>query len=955
MNKIKIRMACAGLVLGSWLGLMTLNQQALAQANWKNKNTTGSPERILPLDPAVRTGKLPNGFTYYIRHNEEPKNRVVFYMANKVGSVLETDDQQGLAHFMEHMSFNGTKHFPKNELVNYLQKSGVRFGADLNAYTNFDETVYQLPLPTDNLEILKNGIQIMRDWAQEATLDPVEIDKERGVVLEEKRLGMGAQERMQRQYWPVILNGSRYASRLPIGQEEILTQFKPEVIRRYYHDWYRPDLQALIVVGDIDVKQMEQTIKAKFADLKNPLKEKVRTKYTILLTGKNQFIAVTDKEMSATVAEVLIKHTAPKLRTENDYRQCIIHELFNQMLSQRYAELSQQATPPFVQGSGGIEPFLGGLDAFGVSVVAKPGELEKGFKAVWRETQRTKLFGFTQTELDRAKQAYLSQMETSFKEKDKTQSEAFVKQYLQYFLNAVAAPGISKEYQIAQQQMPGISLFEVNALTKTYIRETNRDILVLAPNKDKTALPNEATMNQWIKAVEQEKLEPYNDEVNKAGLLSAEPLPGKIVSEQKDAKLNITTLILSNGVKVFLKPTDFKNNEILFSAFEPGGTSVYIDADYQSAANAAGIVANFGAGNYDLNQLQKFLSGKQLQVQPLISDRIQGFKGGAVPKDLEIALQLLYAQFTSPRKDTAIFRGIIEQSKASLTNRGLDPVMVFQDSVSAILGNYNVRRTGPSIEKLDQISLDRAYAIYKERFADASGFTFTFVGSFDVNTIKPLLEKYLGALPATNSHEQAKDLGIHIPPGKIEKNIYKGSENKATVRLVFSGPFDYSLANTIQLDALKETLEFRLLERLREDEGGVYSPSAQASSVKYPHGRYSFVIAFGCAPKNVDKLIASTLNEIRKLKTEGPPQGNIDKYKAEERRQQETQLKTNAYWLHYLDTQLQNGDALDEQDQYASLLDKISPTSVKNAANQYLSWDNYIRLVLLPEKTQGQP
>jgi len=934
--------------------MINFNKRTYLLALLINAGCALANAQVLPLDPAVRTGKLPNGFTYYIRHNEEPKNRVVLYLANKVGSVLETDEQQGLAHFMEHMSFNGTKHFPKNELVDYLQRSGVRFGADLNAYTSFDETVYQLPLPADNPEILKNGIQIMRDWAQEATLDPVEIDKERGVVLEERRLGRGAQERMQRQYWPVILNGSRYASRLPIGQEDVLTKFKPEIIRRYYRDWYRPDLQALIVVGDIDVKQMEQTIRAKFADLKNPVQEKTRTKYTVPLTGKNQFMAVTDKEMSATVAQVLIKHPAHKLRTAAEYRQSIIRELFNQMLGQRYAELSQQADPPFVEGSAGIEGFLGGLDTYTVSVVAKPGELERGFKAVWRETQRAKLFGFTPTELARAKQAYLSQIEASFKEKGKTRSEAFVKEYLHYFLEQVASPGIDKEYELVQKELPQISLAEVNSLAKTYITGTNRDLLVLAPDKDKKALPDEAAMNAWMKAVEQEKIPPYKDEVNTAGLLSTEPVPGKIVSEQKDQALNITTLILSNGVKVVLKPTDFKNNQVLFSAFAPGGTSLYPDADYQSAANAAGILANFGAGNYDLVQLQKFLSGKQLQVQPVISDRNQGFSGGAVPKDLEAALQLLYAQFTAPRKDTAIFRGIISQSRAALANRGNDPAAVFQDSVAAVLGNHNIRRTGPSLQKLEQIDLDRAYAIYRERFGDASGFTFTFVGSFDVNTIKPLLEKYLGGLPATNRHEQAKDLGIHIPPGQIQKNIYKGSENKATVRLVFSGPFDYSMANTIQLDALKETLEFRLLERLREDEGGVYSPSAQASAVKYPHGRYSFIIAFGCAPQNVDKLIASTLDEIRKLKADGPPQGNIDKYKAEERRQQETQLKTNSFWLQYLDTQLQYGDPLDELGKYDGLLDKVSISSIKNAANQYLSGDNYIRLVLLPENLSGK-
>jgi len=948
-NNIKTRFAFAA-------GFLALSVVTFAgipvRAQSKAVKTHIKPDQRLPLDPAVRTGKLPNGFTYYIRHNEEPKNRVVFYLANKVGSILETDDQRGLAHFMEHMSFNGTKHFPKNQLVNYLQKSGVRFGADLNAYTGFDETVYQLPLPTDDPQILKNGIQIMRDWAQEATLDPLEIDKERGVVLEERRLGMGAEERMRRQVLPVVLNNSRYAERLPIGTEEVLTQFKPEAIRRYYHDWYRPDLQALIVVGDIDVNAMEKKIRAKFSSLKNPLNEKRRNKYTVPLTGKNQFIAVTDREVTSTSAELTIKHIAPKLETVADYRQAILSSLFNQMLGQRYAELTRQGNPPFLQASAGIRGFMGGLDEYTVSVVAKPGELERGLKAAWRETERLKHFGFTGTELARAKKSYKSRFEAAVKEKGRTPSESYVQEYLQYFLNGVVAPGIDAEERLVQKQLPGISLKDLNHLTAEYIQNTNRDLVLEAPEKDKTSLPNEIQALGWLKEVEAESLQPYEDKVGTAPLLSVEPVPGKVIKEETDKDLKITTLTLSNGVKVLLKPTDFKNNEILFSGFAPGGSSLYADRDFQSAANAAGIVGSFGAGNYDLTGLQKLLSGKQLQVQPYITERTQGFKGAAVPQDLETALQLLYAQFTEPREDTAMFRGIMTQAKAALANKENDPQVVFQDSVSAILGNHNPRRTGPSVEKLDQVDLERVMAVYRERFSYAGNFTFFFVGTFDIPMIRPLLEKYLGALPITGNQAQARDLNLHIPPGRIEKNVYKGSEDKATVRLVFSGPFEYSLENKIALDALKETLEFRLLERLREDESSVYTPSAQASAAKYPQSRYTFMVTFGCAPKNVDKLIASTLDEIAKLKTDGPPEVNIDKYKAEEQRHMETLIKTNGYWLQYLESQLQNNEPLNGMDRYAMLLGKLSAADVKAAANKYLSGDNYIRLVLLPEKAQ---
>ena len=928
--------------LSFFAGVLFLSAAAIAQ------------EKPLPLDPAVRTGKLANGFSYYIRHNEEPKKRVVFHLANKVGSVLESEDQRGLAHFMEHMSFNGTKHFPKNELVNYLQKSGVRFGADLNAYTSFDETVYQLPLPTDNPELLQKGVAIMRDWAQEASLDPVEINKERGVVLEEKRLGKGAQERMRRQYWPLILNNSRYAVRIPIGTDEVLNNFKPETIRRFYQDWYRPDLQALIVVGDVDVNQMEQTIKRQFGSLKNPLHEKVRTKYSVPLTGKNQFISVTDKEMTATVAEVLIKRPTLPLHTASEYHKSIIRELYNQMLSERYAELARQANPPFVRGSAGISSFIGSLDNFDVSIVARPGELEKGFKAVWRETERIKRFGFTSTELDRAKKGYLNNMESALNEKNKTNSDNYVQEYLAYFLKGTAAPGIQYEYEMVKKGLPGIALNEVNALSAEYITQVNRDILLMAPEKDKDTLPDETTVNSWIKAVADEKLEPYKDEVSSLPLMTVSPVNGKVTGAAKDDKLGTMLLTLSNGVKVLLKPTTYKDNEVLFTAFAPGGTSLYSDSDYQSAANAAGIIPSFGAGNYNPTQLDKFLSGKQLAVRSYISERMQGVSGAATPKDLETALQLLYTYYTEPRKDSLLFQGIIARSKASLQNRANDPSSVFKDTVSAVLGMHSIRRTGPTLAKLDQISLDRSFEIYKERFGDASGLVFTFVGSFDVELLKPLLEKYIGSLPASGHYTQAKDLGIDVPGGKLEKIVYKGSEPKASVQLYWSGNFKCNTAEKVTIDALRECLEIRLLERLREDESGVYSPGAFAQTFKYPKNRYLFGVEFGCGPQNAEKLIASTLDEIGKLKTQGPTQINVDKWRAESIRTRESESQTNRWWLSYLNGQQSNNDDLHALDTYQSDLQTVTPERIKAAANTYLGGQNYIQMVLLPEN-QAKP
>lgn len=905
---------------------------------------------IIPLDTAIKTGKLANGFTYYIRKNTEPKNRAQLYLAVKVGSILENDNQKGLAHFMEHMSFNGTKNFPKNELVNYLQKAGVRFGADLNAYTSFDQTVYQLPIPTDDPELFKNGMQIMRDWAQDATLDSAEIEKERGVVLEEKRSGKGAGERMQNKYLPVVFNHSRYSDRLPIGTEEVLKGFKAETLKQFYQDWYRPDLQALIVVGDIDVKQVEQMIKSMFSDLKKPSKPRARTEYKIPLLNKNQFISVTDNEFPYTVAQILIKHPETKLKTTGDLRTANIRSLFNQMIGARFSELMKQANPPFLQAGTNISGFLAGLDVASTVVYAKPGELEKGLKAALAETERVKLFGFTQSELDRAKQSYLTSMEAAFKEKDKTSSDNYVQEYVRLFLDEEASPGITYEYNFAKNVTPGITLTEVNALAKKYLVDKNRDVIIMAPEKEASALPSEATVNQWINDVRNEKLTAYIDEVSDKPLLATKPAAGKIVAENKVAEIGVTELTLSNGVKVVLKPTDFKNDEINFNAFSPGGTSLYPDSDYESASSASSIVTRGGVGEFNSIQLPKLLTGKRVSVSPFIGERTEGISGFAAPKDLETALQLTYLYFTAPRKDKEMFEAMIAQQKGILENRSSDPNSVFADTVSAVLGNYNIRRTGPTLAKLEQINLDRAFDIYKDRFADASDFTFTFVGSFKVDEIKPLLEEYLGSLPSVKRVENAKDLGIVPPAGKITKTVYKGKEEKATVRLVFSGDYVYNEDTNNQLDALGEVLQIKLIERLREEESGVYSPGTRMGYSKFPRNRYSFTVAFGCAPENIDKLVSATLDEINKIKTNGAQAGDIEKFIAEEQRSTETQLKQNGFWLGYLTSQLQNNESPTKVLTYLDSLKKITPEDLKEAAKKYLSGDNLIKLVLLPEK-----
>ncbi|MCZ4224863.1 M16 family metallopeptidase [Pedobacter rhodius] len=922
----------------------------IRKASIKTKEKSSFPITTnLPLDPNVRTGKLSNGFTYFIRRNTHPKDRVIMYLANKVGSLLENDDQQGLAHFMEHMNFNGTTHFPKNELVDYLQKSGVRFGADINAYTGFDETVYQLPLPSDKPEILRNGIQIMRDWAKGAILDPVEIDKERGVVLEEKRLGKGASQRMQQKIFPVLFNQSRYGQRLPIGLDTILNNFKPATLKQFYNDWYRPNLQALIVVGDIDVVEMEKEIKLKFSDLNNPANERSRTKYTINLTNSNHFVKATDPEETATQVQVLVKREGLVVKTKKYYQDYIVRKLFNSMLGNRFQELMQQKQPPFIAGNAGIGAFIGNIDAFNINVAANPGEIEKGFKAAWREIVRLNRYGFTAAEFDKTKADYIKNVENAYRQKNTNYSDLYIGEYLDYFLRGNAAPGTEWEYRFTKLIMPKITLADVNTLLKEFDTDKNRDIIITAPEKDKAILPDETSINGWMKSVQQEQLAIYKDAFVNKPLLEKIPVGGKIVKQTELNEIKASDLVLSNGVRVILKPTKFSDNDILVKAVAPGGTSLYSDADYESANVAAYLVTSSGLGTYDYNQLNKYLAGSTIASGPYLADYNQGIQAAASPADLETLLQMFYLYFTNPKKDSTAFEKFISQSKGSLANRKNNPENAFYDTLSLVMGNYSPRRTPPGIEKLEQIDLDKSYNIFRQAFSDASNFTFTFVGDFDINKVKPLVEKYLGALPSAYKHEKAKDLGIHPPSGKITKIISAGLEPKATVRLTFSGNYDFGYENNLNMDAIAEVLQIKLIERLREEESGVYAPSVNIRYTKLPAARYSLNISLGCAPSNVDKLIASTLDEINTLKKAGPSVTNIEKFKAEEMRNHETHLRANDFWSEYLDQQALNQDDLTEITKFDSVMKNMTAESVKNAARKYLNESNLIRIILYPE------
>lgn len=934
----------AGLLLGSTL--------LLAQ----------NPNTPIPFDPTVKVGKLPNGLTYFIRKNTEPKNRAELRLVIRAGSVLETDEQQGLAHFLEHMAFNGTKNFPKNELVSFLQTAGVRFGADLNAYTSFDETVYQLPVPTDSVRLFERSFQILEDWAHNMLLDSTEIEKERGVILEEARLGRGAQQRMRDKYLPAILNNSRFASRLPIGIDSIIKTFRPELLRQFYKDWYRPDLMAVIAVGDFDMKQVEAMIREKFGRIQAASSSaKPRPEYGIDAHKDTKVVIVTDPEQPNTIVQVMCKYPEQKERTLNDLRGGLQRSLFNGMLNDRIGELTQKANPPFVYGASNYGGFLGNLDAF--SSIAVPKEaagLEIALRAVLDENARAKRFGFTATELARAKKRLITGMEEAYRERDKMPSSSFVGDYVQYFLKGNPVMGIPFYYNFIQKNLSGISLADVNKLAGQFIRTENRAVVVLAPETRKAG-PEKAqlpTVEQVISYIDDAgtALTAYADQTVNKPLLPKLPTAKRVIKEAKIPEIGVTEWILANGAKVVLKPTNFKNDEVILSATSEGGTSLYELNDYRTADFASILMGQGGTGDFSEIQLRKFLVGKSVRMRMYIGETEEGIVGYTVPKDLETALQLLHSHFTRPRKDADVVQGYLSNQRSLLQNEltTLTPQKVFQDTIDITLGQNNPRRQPLRPTDLDQINLDRAAQIYRERFANAGDFTFFIVGNINPKTLRPMVEKYIGGLPGSPStpKEKFRDLGIRIPSGQISKTVYKGLEQRATVQLVFSGDFTWTSENRTQIDALASVLEIKLTEKLREEESGVYTPSASGNYSKLPAQRYTFRIGFGCAPENVDKLIAKTGEIIDEIRQKGANPKDIEKFKAESRRQTELQLKDNSFWRTYLDIQYSNHDNPNEVLHEAEQLAKVTVESLKAAANTYLSGQNLIRFVLMPEQKQ---
>jgi zinc protease len=906
---------------------------------------------LIPLDSAVRTGTLPNGLRYYIRRNPRPEKRLELRLVINAGAVLEDDDQKGLAHFTEHMLFNGTRRFAKNDIVSYLESIGVRFGADLNAYTGFDETVYILPVPTDKPGLVERSFDVLEDWAGGALFDSTEVVKERGVVLEEWRSGLGAGARIRDKQFPVLFQGSRYAVRLPIGDTTILKTANPSPLKRFYQDWYRPNLMAVIAVGDYDPAEVEKLIRDRFGRLTNP--PTVRQRPVVEVPGHDSTLItiVTDPEEQVSSIQLIYKHKPAPLARQSDYRMLLARRLYNQMLNSRLTEITRQPDAPFAFASSSYGAFVRSADVYFLSATVKDGGIQRGLEAILREARRVDQHGFLPAELERAKASQLRSLESAYQERDKSESGNFAAEYINHFLTGEPTPGIAWEFETAQRVLPTVTLEDVNSLGRQWITEVNRVVAVSAPTGPAAGVPSAGELLNTFRKVDGETVTAWTESVSEAPLVATAPPKGRVVEEKKVPELDMTDWKLSNGIRVLVKPTDFKADEVQINGWSPGGTSLVSDADYVDASLAPITVPRGGVGSFDAIELGKKLAGKRAAVNFVIGNLNETITAGGSPRDLETILQLIFLKATAPRHDSVAFNALRAQFIPLLANRDKDPGQVFQDTIVITMQQNHPRAQPLTAAMLQASRYDRQYELYRDRFSDFSDFTFVIVGAVNVDSLKPLVEQWLGALPAAGRQEMWKDVGMKSPTGVIEKTVRKGVEPKAQTWVFFTGETTFDPASRYAMRSLYELLEMKLLENLREALGGTYSVNARGSLAKFPRPEYQFRINFGSSPDKAELLWKTVQAVIDTVKQNGATPEELQKVREQQIRTQEVSLKENSYWLGNISARTENGEDPRGLATYTQdFIEKLTSDQIRDAARKYLDLTRYARFVLLPER-----
>lgn len=914
-------------------------------------------ERPVPLDPQVRHGVLDNGLTYYVRENGRPENRAELRLVVNAGSLQETEEQRGLAHFVEHMAFNGTENFEKQELVDYLEGIGMRFGPDLNAYTSFDETVYMLQIPTDDPEILEKGLDILDDWAHRISFEDEEIDKERGVVIEEWRSRQGAGSRILDKQLPVTFHESRYAERLPIGLVEVLENAPYEQFRRFYRDWYRPELMAVIAVGDIDPDAMEAEIKERFGRIAPNPDAPAREDAEIPGHEETLVSIATDPEATSSRVNVMWKRppyeSVPRIA---NLREDVVDELYHGMMNSRLRELAQQADPPYQFGFA-FDSGLGRTrSSYQLSASVRNGGVVRGLETILLEAKRVRDHGFAAAELERGKTNFLRGVERAYEERDKQESRSLAGRYVGHYLQGNPAPGIEFLTEYYNRVVPEITLDEVNRRAEQWMQgeegmpiDANRVILVSGPDSEEADLPSEERLLAVFDEIDDVATTPWVDRTSDDPLVAIPPRPGRITAEETIPHVDATRWTLSNGIEVYLKPTDLKNDQVLMAATSPGGHSLASDDEFFDAAQASNIVSQMGLGTFGPIELRKKLTGKAAGASPFIGELGEGLNGSASPKDLEAMFQLTYLSVTAPRLDLELFESLKSRLSGFLENQKASPSYWYGKKQREVMFGDHPRRQGFEVEDVERLDAQAALDFYRERFADTSDFTFYFVGNFTLEQMRPLVETWIASLPTTDRDEDWRDVGAEIQGTSRSFVVEKGLEPKAQVQLTFFGDAEWSVEDSNLASATGQALRIRLREVLREDLGGVYGVSAGASISRIPKERYSASISFGTDPARLDELLDATWAEIERLKTDGPDQETVDKVKESWRRGRETQLEQNGFWLNVLRNYVDDGIDWAEFDRFEERLDLVTPDAIREMAQLVFDQSRVIEGRLVPE------
>ena len=906
----------------------------------------------LPHDPEMVVGKLPNGMTYYLRHNKEPKERASFYIIQNVGALLENDDQNGLAHFLEHMAFQGTKHFPGKKIITTLEKHGVAFGRNLNAYTAFNETVYNISaVPTTNPKLLDTCLLILHDWSNYLTLSDKEIDAERGVITEEWRTRRNSRARINEQLFPVLFKGSKYAERDVIGSLDVIQNFKYQTIKDFYNQWYRSDLQAIAIVGDFDVKEMEEKVKALFSKIPAVENPSPRPSFEIPAHDEMYYVLATDKE--ATSSSIQVSTIAPNKESKNTHlhlKNSLIHAFFNNMINARLSEILQQANPPYVNGYIYFGAFVRGYSTYAVATTAKPNEEAIALETIVTENERIKRFGFTASELERAKTNMLVSLESSYKQKDKANSEGHIRRMQNHFLEQ--EPMVSTDYyhQFANEIIPTITLEEVNAKVKEWNTEENRTVAITGPSENAKHLTEEEVVS-ILEKVSQAEITPYVDAVSDAALINEELIGSKITKTKQVPELKAVEWTLANGAKVVFRKANYDKDRVALSSYSEGGSSLYGMDMIVSAQNASSLVGSFGLGDFDAITLNKVLTGKIANCSVSIDDLSESVNGSSTPKDFETMLQLLYLRFEHPRFDKEIFESNINRDRSMLPNYLKTPQKIMQDSIQLTMTNYHPRSFVYNEEYLNKIDFKQIEQIYRDRIKDASDFTFFIVGNIDEDTVRPLVEKYIGSLKSENRKESGIDHQIKVPVGKTVKVIELDLETpKATVVINLSKEMKNSIHRNLSNFVLKGILDLRFTENIREKEGGTYGVNVQASAMRVPYSKYSMNIKFDCDPDKAERLKSLVYKELKQITEQAPTQEEMDKVTLSLLKNREQSKNHNSFWMDAIYNYYVKGINSADSKNFEEVVEKLSPKTIQKFAKSLFDDANIVDFTFMPKE-----